>query len=338
MKLPFAHAYTDPRTLPKVIALYRTDRGRFALDEMGEWQPSNKATVATPRDRDVSVTYLCGLLDSELLDLWYALRGKNPRDVWRNYEPKPMARMPYRHVEGLLGAPPEPGLAVLDSALGRGDLDALLELVKGLPEDRPLALAQALERIVHAMVANRTALLPERTVAPDLRRQIKDPWRGFPVAVSPAALVAELLSSQTRSVRLLDEHLELIVADEDARGRAVLHEDRLMLRQGRRSVAQVVGPHDLLRLLAAVLGRKAVAVASLRTTLLPVDLGAFSAVATDRQARIAALLHEGRLLVEAAERLVGKLYGASDALVNEVVAHAVARSASSIGKDETAAE
>src|SRR5205823_3272299 len=34
-------------------------------------------------------------LNSELLDLWYALRGKIPRDVWRNYEPKPMRRMPY---------------------------------------------------------------------------------------------------------------------------------------------------------------------------------------------------------------------------------------------------
>jgi len=323
---------------PKVIALYRTDRGRFALDETGEWQPSNKATVATPRDGDVSVAYLCGLLNSELLDLWYAVRGKNPRDVWRNYEPKPMARMPYRHVSELVGAPPEPELAALDAALGRGDLDALLELVTGLPEERSLALAQALERIVRALAANRRALLPERAVAPDLRRQIKDPWSAFPVAVSPAALVAQLPSSQSRSVRLLDEHLELAVADEDRRGRVVLDADRLTLRHGRRSVAHITGPHDLLRLLGAVLGQEAVDAATLRATLLPVDLVAFSAFATDRQAHIAALLREGRMLVEAAERLVGKLYGASDALVNEVVAHAGDRSSLPIDHDEPSAE
>jgi hypothetical protein len=34
---------------PKVIALYRTDRGRFALDESGEWQPSIKSTLVVGR-------------------------------------------------------------------------------------------------------------------------------------------------------------------------------------------------------------------------------------------------------------------------------------------------
>jgi len=43
---------------PKVIALYRTDRGRFALDEVGEWQVSNKATFCVPRGPDLSVAYL----------------------------------------------------------------------------------------------------------------------------------------------------------------------------------------------------------------------------------------------------------------------------------------
>lgn len=75
---------------PKVIALYRTDRGRFVLDEVGEWQPSIKATIAVGKSTDAPVAYLCGVLNSELLDLWYAVRGKTPRDVWRNYEPKRM--------------------------------------------------------------------------------------------------------------------------------------------------------------------------------------------------------------------------------------------------------
>ena len=90
----------DRRALlgPKVIALYRTDRGRFALDEHGDWQPSNKTTIVTPGEEGLSVAYLCGLLNSELLDLWYAVRGKTPWHVRRNYEPKPMNEMPYRHV------------------------------------------------------------------------------------------------------------------------------------------------------------------------------------------------------------------------------------------------
>ena len=47
--------------------------------ERGEWQPSNKTTIVTPKDDGLSVAYLCGLLNSELLDLWYAVRGKTPR-------------------------------------------------------------------------------------------------------------------------------------------------------------------------------------------------------------------------------------------------------------------
>ena len=44
----------DELAAPKVIALYRTDRGRFALDELGEWKPGKKAevSVATRLHRD----------------------------------------------------------------------------------------------------------------------------------------------------------------------------------------------------------------------------------------------------------------------------------------------
>ena len=40
----------DELRAPKVIALYRTDRGRFAFDEEGEWQPQDHA-VHRPRGR-----------------------------------------------------------------------------------------------------------------------------------------------------------------------------------------------------------------------------------------------------------------------------------------------
>ncbi len=70
---------------PKVVALYRTDRGRFALDEDGTWQPSIKTTLAVGRKPDAPVAYLCGLLNSELLlDMWYAVRSRTPWHVRRN--------------------------------------------------------------------------------------------------------------------------------------------------------------------------------------------------------------------------------------------------------------
>jgi TaqI-like C-terminal specificity domain len=121
-------------TMPKVIALYRTDRGRFALDESGAWQPSNKTTIATARRDGLSVAYLCGLLNSELLDLWYAVRGKTPRDIWRNYEPKPMNEMPYRHVPRPAGWTPSNEVAELAEALAGGSSDtavAVANLVRG---------------------------------------------------------------------------------------------------------------------------------------------------------------------------------------------------------------
>jgi hypothetical protein len=312
---------------PKVIALYRTDRGRFAVDETGEWQPSNKATLSIPREAELSVAYLCGLLNSELLDLWYALRGKRPRDIWRNYEPKPMARIPYRHVPGLPTAALEPEAAALEPLLADREADAARELVAGLATDRPLALGQALERLVRAIAANRRLLLNHRTVAPELRRQVKDPWRDTTVALSVAALVAELPADQTRSVRLLDDRLTITTTAGDARGVAQLEGGRLVLRHSRRVTAEVTGPAPLLAILAAVIGDRRITIEQLRATRLPADLPAFDAAVEARRNEIDALLREGSTLVEAAEWVVGRLYAVADAMTVEVVAHARERAA-----------
>lgn len=160
---------------PKVIALYRTDRGRFALDEAGAWQPSIKTTLAIPKEEDLSVAYLCGLLNSELLDLWYGVRGKTPRDVWRNYEPKPMAEIPYRHVE--IDTAEAPELGELDSALAAGDADSAASLVAEIGarlavahSDGDAIAASALERLVRSIAANRSDLLPHRARFPGLER------------------------------------------------------------------------------------------------------------------------------------------------------------------------
>jgi hypothetical protein len=128
---------------PKVIGLHRTNRGRFALDEAGTWKPGKTAAVVVARGETDSTAYLCGVLNSELLDLWYAIRGRHPWDIWRDYEPKPMASIPYRRPES---------------------------------DER----ADRIADLVREIAANRRALLPHRSVVRDLGRIVKDPGRTVP--------------------------------------------------------------------------------------------------------------------------------------------------------------
>ena len=202
---------------PKVIALYRTDRGRFALDEAGEWQPGMKATIASGRADDAPVAYLCGLLNSELLDLWYAVRGKTPWHVRRNYEPKRMNEMPYRRPEG----------------------DPRADEIAGL---------------VREIAANRRALLPHRAVIRDLGRTVKDPWKTGPVEVDRAALVAELPKGDRISVRV-DPSLEVIGKPAGRPRREA--PDALAFRRGRDETGRVVGDWARLDLLELIVGGRA---------------------------------------------------------------------------------
>ncbi len=202
---------------PKVIALYRTDRGRFALDEHGEWQPGMKATILSPRADETSVAYLCGLLNSELLDLWYAVRGKTPRDVWRNYEPKRMNEMPYRRPEGDPRA------------------DEIAELVREI-------------------AANRRALLRHRAVVRDLGRIVKDPWKAGPVAIDESALVAELGKRDTVSIRL---DPALSIGGKPAGKPRREGPDALAFRRGGEETGRVTGDSERIDLLAEMIGASA---------------------------------------------------------------------------------
>lgn len=314
---------------PKVIALYRTHRGRFALDETGDWQPSIKTTICTAKHDGQSVAYLCGLLNSELLDLWFAVRGKTPRDIWRNYEPKAMRRIPYRRV-GLLAQPTDRLLA-LDAAVADQDTELVTalagEIAQALREDTAVGgeAAGALERVVRAIAANRTTLLTLRAIAPALRRVVKDPWSTGPVAVDDAALVATLPPDAVISVRL-DPTLAVEGAGDDRLGRPQLQAGRLELVHRRLVTRAVEGPDGRLELLAAVAAaRPAARAGDLDGMLLPVDLPGFRVRADAASAEIERLLVEGRDLVETVERLVCRLYGVDAELEDEVVARAVAR-------------
>jgi hypothetical protein len=270
---------------PKVIALHRTDRGRFAVDEAGVWSPSGRMSVVVGRKPDPPVAYLCGLLNSELLDIWYGIRGRVPRDVWRDYEPKPMNEMPYRRPEG-------------DPRAGE-----VAELVRRITE-------------------NRRALLPHRAVVLDLTRIVKDPWKDGPVEVDVGGLVAELPPAETVSVRL-DPALSVTV-HATPNGRPVREgPENLSLRRARQETAVLEGDPARLDVLELLLDGKAPA--DLDTLLLPKDLDAFERVVEKRAALVAGLLAEGRRLVEGVERLVCGLYDVPDELADEVVAHAVER-------------
>jgi hypothetical protein len=328
---------------PKVIALYRTDRGRFALDEAGAWQPSNKSTIAMPREDDLSVAYLCGVLNSELLDLWYAIRGKTPRDVWRNYEPKPMNEMPYRHVPTPKGWTPGPAVARLDDALVADDVAAVVETADtvrsavGTPEGDADART-AIEHLVRGIATNRRALLPLRALAPKLRRAVKNPWRTHGVDVDPAGALADLPEEIVRSVRL-DPALTLEVLTDGVLGRPQLEETLdgsvLRFRHSRRITATVEGPQERLTLLLRTLptsGR--LTGEDLRGVRVPVDLDAFERAVMLRQAEIQRLLDDGRALVEAVERLVCALYAVPAPLTERVVASAVSRAGTTAAEEE----
>jgi hypothetical protein len=304
---------------PKVIALYRTDRGRFAMDESGDWQPSIKTTICTAKEDGMSVAYLTGLLNSELLDLFYAVRGKNPRDVWRNYEPKPMARIPYRHVAQLADDDPAiNGLRTSDNlAVACDDL---------LAERREHAvLGAALERVVRALASNRTTLLRHVAIAPQLRATIKDPWSTLAPSLDEAALIAELPGAATISARI-DPALDVVITGEGRLGRPQLESGALVYRFSRSVTATVTGPDDRLQLLARVTENKRASLAvDIAHVVLPKDLSAFARTLADRAAEIDRLLEEGRQLVERAERLVCRIYDVPAEVEDEVVASAVAR-------------
>ncbi len=317
----------DEMLAPKVIALYRTDRGRFALDEAGDWQPSNKATFVIARENGLSVAYLCGLLNSELLDLWYAVRGKTPRDVWRNYEPKPMNAMPYRHVAVPEAWTPSDLVATIVAALD-GPNEALVPAAASIaaavgdPHGDADAL-RAIELLVRAVAANRRALLPLRTVAPELRRVIKSPWRTHGVEVDRAAVAAELPTAETASVRL-DPALTLEVHSDGALGMPTLLGDWLTFRHARKVTATVEGPAERLAVVARALPPSAAA-SALASVLVPKELSKLDAACVEAQRAIDDGLARGRLLVEAVERLVCALYGLNPKLTELVIASAVSR-------------
>jgi N-6 DNA Methylase/Eco57I restriction-modification methylase len=276
---------------PKIIGLHRTDRGRFSLDEVGEWGAGKNAVIVVPFSEG-DVAYLCGILNSELIDLWYALRGRRPRDIWRDYEPLRMKRIPYR---------------------------------PSADDVRAINVAQ----LVRALRTNRGELLPHRNAFNNLDRLSKDPWRVEPFSPNERAIAAELPIEQTVSVRL-DSALEKDIT-RPSRARVTRSADgALVLRRGRTAVGEIRGESARIDLLQHILGSEVDETVLER--VLPKDISRFRELVDKRRRLVKGLLQEGRRLVEDIERLVCAIYEVPPDLADEVVAHAVRRAGATSSK------
>ncbi len=241
--------------------------------------------IVVGRENGMPVAYLAGILNSELIDLWFAIRGRNPRDVWRDYEPKPMNAIPYRPANG---------------------------------DPR----AEQIAELVRAIAANRRTLLPHRAVVRELERTVKDPWRTGPVEIDERALVRELPAAETVSVRL-HPLLRLELAEPGAARVQRAGPDVLELRRGRTLVGTLAGNEAAVEFVEHLLAGRADE--RLPELLVPKDLDAFARRVAERTRGVEALLAEGRDLVEQVERLVCAVYDVPDDLTGQVVAQAVRR-------------
>ncbi len=333
----------DRLRLPKVIGVHRTNRGRFAADLKGGWQSGKGGVIVTAKSLDSvqPIGLLAGYLNSELLDLWYGVRGRTARDIWRDYEPKPMSAIPYRHVE-VADVTSTKKVSSLKKALAGRDLANALAAVEAmgkqlreagdaaLAADAPEAVeaGQALEALVEAIADNRRALLPFRDRFPALGRVVKDPWSTEIVDPLAEAFVAALPKGQRASVRV-DPELDVEIETDGALGRSAMEEGALVFRYRRQQVARITGPAMKLILLAELCqGLNRPMPADLLKVELPRDVDLYKEEVASASTEVRLLLEEGRRLVEAAERLVCALYAIPEDLEDEVVAHAVARATS----------
>lgn len=324
----------------KLIGVHRTDRARFAVDTSGEWQTGKGGVVVAARDPEqgLSIELLGGYLNSELLDLWYGVRGRTARDIWRDYEPKPMSKIPYRYLNiGKKKATPR--LKGLKASLKDGDVESTTKLTAAVIEDLRVTggngllansstafeTASALEMVVERLAENRRALLSYRESFPELARVVKDPWSTETVDPDAKAFVDALPKKVRASIRV-DPDIVTEIGTDGPVGRAALKDGALVFSFGRQQVARLEGPIDKVMLLSEVLsGLGRLTSPDLLKVELPRDIDGFRERVESASADVVALLAEGRILVEAAERLVCAIYGVPPDLTDEVVAHAVAR-------------
>ena len=133
----------------------------------------------------------------------------------------------------------------------------------------------------------------------------------------------------------IDPELNLRIDTDGPLGRGAIAEHRLVFTHARRTTAEVVGPARRLALLMKLLeGRQRLMPADLEAALLPRDLDVFANWCKARQIEVTELLEEGRVLVEAVERIVCRLYGVPPELEEAVVRHATERAVAGLPAED----
>jgi hypothetical protein len=232
-------------------------------------------------------------------------------------------------------------LRKLESALKKNDTDAAMEVtaelcarlraagepVLGPEAPEAVEVGRALEVVVRAIADNRRALLAYRDRFPDLSTVVKDPWSTEAVGPDPEAFVRALAKSRRASVRV-DPELSVSIDPDGVLGRPGIEDNALVFRYRGKPVARVDGPRDKLVLLGELtaLARQTTPDGFLAAEV-PRDVEDFKATVEKASAEVGQLVESGRVLVEAAERLVCALYAIPADLEEEVIAHAVKRAA-----------
>lgn len=187
---------------------------------------------------------------------------------------------------------------------------------------------------MRAIADNRRRLLPLRDLFPELSRTVKDPWRARVPQLSEREGVRALPARDTASVRI-DPELTVKVDTDGPLGRGAIAQDVLVFTRARQTTAEVRGPARRLELLGLLLeGGRRLMPADLEAILLPRDLDAFAGWRELRRTEVAELLEAGRVLVEAVERIVCRLYGVPPELEEAVVRHAAARAVAGLPAED----
>ncbi|MCK4451081.1 MAG: hypothetical protein KAX26_10860, partial [Anaerolineae bacterium] len=146
---------------PKIVVSYRGSRNNFVYDESGLFGLSGMYFIATKVEAAISLKYISTLLNSKLLDLWYAHKGKG-KGKQREYVERPINDVPIRGIRfdpSTDETTKQTALAALKTHLDAGDYDAAYStLHQALAAGQEDVVHDGLVEIVDQIIALKTDL------------------------------------------------------------------------------------------------------------------------------------------------------------------------------------
>ncbi|MEJ7715848.1 MAG: Eco57I restriction-modification methylase domain-containing protein [Thermoleophilaceae bacterium] len=208
----------------------RRDRRLAALDQ---------DHALHPREEGLSVAYLGGLLNSELLDLWYAVRGKIPGTSGATTSPSRWRGCPTATSSGS----PTCGVGPTGPASTTRWAPATPPAPRRLPASWQLRARRASWQGRWSCSSGRSQTTAGgcslcATCSPSLLGRVKDPWRARIPPLSEPGGIRALLARDTASVRI-DPELNLRIDTDGPLGRGAMAEHGLVFTRARRTTAEV---------------------------------------------------------------------------------------------------